>query len=172
MQEGENLVFFSNSLPMKEDIPSQAGSHPTGPTLDNGHSESPIVVSWPSFCPSLLSSLPALLSLAPGLRLPLTEEEDFNLGPKHHQSAMMSLQDQIQVLMAQLQAMQAQLDSHTLVAIATPSTLAKLPKVATPHSKGPVMTLTGSRLNVDCICPCGPLSSRMRGVKSCSSSPT
>src|SRR5258707_7215756 len=74
MTEGENLVFFSNSLPTKlpGDTPSQAGSHLTKPILDSGPSESPIVVSWPSLHPSLLSSSPALLSLAPGLQPPLT----------------------------------------------------------------------------------------------------
>src|SRR5258707_15567558 len=74
MTEGENLVFFSNSLPMKlpGDTPSQAGSHLTKPILDSGPSESPIVVSWPSLHPSPLSSSPALLSPAPSLWPPLT----------------------------------------------------------------------------------------------------
>ncbi len=57
------------------DTPSQAGSHPTEPILDSHLSESPVVVSWLSFHPSLLSSSPALPSLAPSLRPPLTMVE-------------------------------------------------------------------------------------------------
>src|SRR6266436_216250 len=97
------LMLISHSLPMKllGEAPSQAGSHLIRPTLDNGPSESPVVVFWPSLQSSLFSSSPTLLSPGPGH--PLTEEEDFNIGPEHHQPAVMSLQDQIQVLMAQQQ---------------------------------------------------------------------
>src|SRR5258708_7605027 len=54
------------------EAPSQAGRHPTGPTLDNGPSESPIMVSWPSLQSSPFSGSPALLPPAPSLRPPLT----------------------------------------------------------------------------------------------------
>src|SRR5258708_6370682 len=122
------LGSFQGTLPGR-----QAGRHPTRPTLDNGPSESPIVVSWSSLHPSPLSSSPALHSPAPGLRPPLTEEEDFNLGPEHHQPATMSLQDQIQVLMAQLQALQAQLDSHAPSCHCNPLCPCKAPQGCHPY---------------------------------------